>query len=100
LFSLVVKSSLELVGDLDDAYHDFMRIPILVQQTEFHHGVIPFDVAFNIDHLVVLEVLLNLLLKNKKCVGKVHFKRTGVICGGLHMLVFNTVTSGSAQKPM
>ena len=74
----------EFVRYLNDADHHFVWIAVFIQQTEFHHGVVAADVALHVDHLVVLEVFLQLFLKTVKRIGKIHFKRAGIVGGGLH----------------
>jgi len=64
-----------------------MRIPVLVYQTEFHHRVVPVDIAVNIHHFIVLEVFLNIILQNHKCIREVHFQRTWIIIIGFHTIM-------------
>lgn len=47
---------LELIGDLNNPYHYFVRITLFIQQTELNHGVIFPDMTFNIYDLVILKV--------------------------------------------
>lgn len=44
---------LELIWYLNDADHDFMRIAIFIQQTEFHHGIVFFQLCLHIDNLII-----------------------------------------------
>src|SRR5690349_4042476 len=55
---------LEFIGDLDDPYHNFVRIAVFVNKVEANHGIIPFQVCFHLGDLVVLQVFFQLLLKN------------------------------------
>ena len=54
----------ELVGDLNDANNNLMRIAFVVEKTELYKGVIAIEVTFNMDDLVALQVELDLILKN------------------------------------
>lgn len=70
---------LEFVRNLNDADNNFVWITILVDEAELNHGVVAVDVAFHIHHLVILQVFLDVALKNGQCVGKVYFQRTRII---------------------
>jgi hypothetical protein len=79
-----VESSLELIRYLDDPQHDLVRVAVFVQQAELDHRVVAANVAFNVNHLVVLQVFFQFLLEYVERVGEIDFKGTGIVGGGLH----------------
>jgi hypothetical protein len=70
---------LELVGDLDDADHNLVRIAVAIHQVEFHRGIIFSEMIFNADDFVIEEVFFNLFPEYVQCVSKVNFERARVI---------------------
>lgn len=82
----------KLVGYLDNTNYDLMGVTILIHQTKLNHGIVSMDVAFYMRHLIILEVFLNILLKNNKCICKVNFEGTRIVGGSLHS--FNNFNFG------
>ena len=66
--------ALEFIGYLDDPNNDFVRITVLIQQIEFHHGVVTFNIAFDVNYFVTLEMLLDFLLQDKQRIRKINFR--------------------------
>lgn len=64
-----------------------MRIAVLVEEAEADHGVVFPDLAFNVDHLVALQVFFKLFLEDVEGIGKIDFQGTGVVSSGLHSLL-------------
>jgi hypothetical protein len=63
----------EFVGYLYDAYDDFVRVAVFVYEAEFYHGVVALYLAFDVDDLVVLQMLLQFFLEDGQGVGKIYF---------------------------
>lgn len=79
------RAILKFVWNLNNPDYNFVWVTVLVEQIEFYHGVIAPDITLDIYYFVVLQVLLDFLLKNKKSIGEINFNRTGVVGGGLHV---------------
>ena len=69
----------EFVGDLDDSNYDLVRVAVFINQAELHHGIVAVDVAFYIDNLRALYVLLYVFLKNDQCISEVNFEWAWII---------------------
>ena len=78
------EGRLKFIRYLDDPDNDLVRVAILVEQTKFDHRIVFPDVALDVDHLVVLEVLFDFFLENIQRVGEINFDGTWVVGCGLH----------------
>lgn len=61
-----------------------MRVAVFIEEAELDHRVVPLDVALDVNDPVVLQVLLDVFLKDKQGIGKIHFQGTGIIGAGFH----------------
>jgi hypothetical protein len=77
---------LKLIWDLDDPYHNFVGIAILIDEVEFDHRIVALQIAFNVYDLISLKMFFNLLLENVQRIGEIYFERTRVIARGFHSI--------------
>jgi hypothetical protein len=45
---------LKLIRNLNDPHNDLMRIAILVEEIEFYHWVVAFQITFDVHDLITL----------------------------------------------
>src|SRR4051812_31300937 len=89
----------KLIRNLYYAHHDLVRVSVLVEEAEFHHGVVALDVAFHVDDLVVLQMFLYFFLKYEQGVSEIHFKWTGVVGSGLHKGFLAQLPTDQGRSP-
>jgi hypothetical protein len=67
-----------------------MGITFLIKEIKFHHRVVALDVAFDVDDLVILQVLFKFFLKDEQGVCEVHFQWTWVVGSSLHRFLLRS----------
>ena len=81
---------LELVWYLNNSKDDIVWISIFIYQTEFHHGIIAFNMAFDIHDPIVVQMFFDLLLQLRQGIGKIDFQGTWVVGGSFHDALIQT----------
>ena len=70
---------LKLIGYLNDAHDDLMRISVAVDKAELHHRVILAEVIFDVRDLVVKLMFFDLFLQDLEGICKIDFERARIV---------------------